>query len=79
MAWELRIKRDSPTAVVEKDETAFTITDGPNGECEVELDRADTVALDPGTYWHNLFRTDTAAETVLTYGDAYLGRGRRGA
>jgi hypothetical protein len=76
LAWQLRVARDSVADALTKDGAAITITNGPQGECEVEVARADTLALEPGTYWHELIRTDSGAETVLTYGDAVLMKGR---
>lgn len=73
LEWVMREKPASATADITKATgSGITITDGPNGLCEVAITDADTLALLPGTYFHTLRRTDDDSETVLSFGDVIL-------
>lgn len=73
LEWVLRRKRGSPSADITKTTgSGITITDGPNGVCEVAIDDTDTLTLSPEQYFHTLRRTDDGLETVLSFGDLFL-------
>lgn len=52
----------------------ITITDAPNGECEVLLTHEDTADWLNGTYAHEMRRVDPGSESVLVFGKAVLRR-----
>ncbi len=73
LEWVLRERPWGAQALVTKTTGAgITITDAPNGVCEVALADDDTIALAPGAYFHTLRRTNAGFETVLAFGDAVL-------
>ncbi len=73
LEWVMRERPGSDMATLTKTTgSGITITDGPNGLCEVAIADANTLALDPGTYFHTLRRTDDGSETVLSFGDVIL-------
>jgi hypothetical protein len=73
LEWVMRERPATATAAITKTTgSGITITDGPNGLCEVTIADADTLSLSPGTYFHTLRRTDDGLETVLSFGEAIL-------
>lgn len=61
-------------AVVSKTlDSGITITNGSDGEGEIDIDAADTVDLDGGEYSHAMIRSDEPV-TVLFYGTAFLNK-----
>lgn len=78
-AWELRLNRYSATRIVQKSGpgSGITITDAPNGALDVGIVRADWQATDPGSYWHEMARTNSGNYTIETDGSFALLRGIR--
>jgi hypothetical protein len=73
LLWALRVDEGEETPLISKTTgDGITITDGPNGICQVKVDATDTVALGEGDFAHALMRTDTDAETILSFGEAAL-------
>jgi len=50
----------------------ITITDGPNGLLEVEIDEADTAALVAGKFKYEIQRTDVGLVSKLAHGTALI-------
>lgn len=72
--WELRPHKKAQSTIFTKETggSGVVITDPLNGLVEVTIDAADTIEIEPRTYWHELWRTDVGFETVLSYGPAEL-------
>lgn len=71
--WQIMAHKKAQDTLLEKATGAgIVIADGPGGVCEVTIDPADTTAMEPKLYWHELWRTDAGFETVLSYGPAEL-------
>ena len=72
--WQLMQNKKSQDTILEKATggSGIVITNGANGELEVTIAPSDTTDIEPRTYWHELWRTDTNFETVLSYGPAAL-------
>lgn len=51
---------------------SITITDGPNGVCQLTVTDEDTALIRAGFYYHELKRTDPASETPLCDGTVVL-------
>lgn len=51
---------------------AIALTTPLSGICTVTIEDVDTDALTPGTYRHELKRTNAGTETVLSYGTCVL-------
>lgn len=49
-----------------------TITDGPNGVCQIAVTDENTAAITAGFYVHELKRTDVGSETPLCEGTVVL-------
>lgn len=60
------------TDILTKSGAAITVAngDGTNDAVSVAIDSADTAGLEPRTYQHALWRTDTGARQLLSSGDA---------
>lgn len=80
--WALRRKEDGQEIVLNKTSGAgIAITGAYDADPAVNTQRAevtiadtDTDALEPGTYYHALKRTNADHETILSYGEAFLKR-----
>jgi hypothetical protein len=75
LSWlmKVRTKDTDVSAVITKTTgTGITITDGPNGLCQVAIADSDTLSLREGVYVHELKRTDEGFETPLCAGKAVL-------
>jgi hypothetical protein len=73
LRWELRADPGSADAILVKTSGAgIVITDAVNGVCEVTINRTDTQALSPDTYFYTLARTTAGAFSVLAHGSATL-------
>ena len=71
LEWAVRRFLGSTDALLTKTTgSGISITDGPNGICEVSLARTDTDTLGRGGFYHALRRTNSGASTVLTFGEA---------
>lgn len=74
--WVLRRGRSaSEASVVKPNADIEVLDDGPNGadtRVRVTLAAADTVDLEPDTYFHTLRRSDTGNKTTLSYGTVGL-------
>lgn len=64
LQWKLETAQGA-SAVVTK---SGTVTDAPNGVCQVSLAAADTAGLTGGNYFHHLDRVDSGFEAVLSAG-----------
>lgn len=79
LSWMLK-KRSTDadaSAIITKTTAAggITITDGPNGICQVNVAAADTDGtVKPGSYVHELKRIDAGNERVIVNGLAVLKR-----
>lgn len=73
LEWVLRESAESASALLTKTTSGnISITDAQNGVLEVAVSDQDTVALNPGSYFYTLRRTNDALEQVLAYGPAAL-------
>ena len=76
LTWSLTRKRGEGPTIISKTTGASQITigngSGTGDRATVTVARADTVDLAPGRYYHSLWRTDGANDTVLSYGDCVL-------
>ena len=60
--------RETSSLVTKSVGSGVTITDGPNGVFEVQLDAADTLGLKARKYNYQIWRTDTNENHVLSEG-----------
>lgn len=73
--WKLRPTDADASAVLTKTTTAGIVLTTPvSGICTVTIDDTDTDSLTPQTYYHELKRTNSGSETVLTTGTVLLQR-----
>lgn len=71
--WALSLQSNGQYLQVPVLTKTATITDAPNGKCEVLLVKADTVDLTPGTYYQEWEVYDPTNETeVVTVGEVVL-------
>ena len=49
-----------------------SIVDGPTGQLSVTSTAADTLEIEPRTYYHQLWRIDSGAEAVVAYGPVVI-------
>jgi hypothetical protein len=75
--WELRLNRDASMLLGKDSGSGIAIVSPTAGTLTVTIARADTLALEPGMYYHELARTNSGSYTVETYGAATLQRGVR--
>ena len=54
-----------------------TITSGPNGQFQVLLSSAQTDAIQPDKYFHDVWRTNPGSERILALGDCIVGGSAR--
>lgn len=73
-AWEVRLSRYHPTIVLAKATGSGITQFGPaaDGVVDVAVDKADTLALRAGTYYHGLARTNAGSWDVVAEGKAVL-------
>lgn len=74
LSWVLKRRATDTTPLITKTTAAgsVTITDGPNGLCQIAVADEDTAAIRAGLYVHELKRTDVGAETPLCTGTVEL-------
>lgn len=78
MSWMLKrslTDDDGEALVTATTSSTITITDAAAGECQIAIRSLDTIDLEPGTYVHELIRTNSGERTVLAQGDFVLQRG----
>lgn len=74
LTWELK---DSPNGAIKVSKTVgsgITIGngDGTNDRAAIAIADTDTEPLNPGTYYHQLRRSDAGNEVIQAFGDAVL-------
>lgn len=78
LSWLLKRKEsDADAAAVLTKTTAgggIALTTPASGLATVTIEDIDTDALQPGTYHHELKRTDAGSETILSFGRIVLRR-----
>jgi len=75
LGWEMfeeGAKAGSDPLIAKATGAGIQTTNGPGGICQVTVAVADTTALQGKRYWHELFRTDTGFEGLITYGTVEL-------
>ena len=74
LTWELKDSATGLARITKTTAAGITITngDGTNDRAQVTIADVDTEPLVPGTYYHQLRRTDAGSEVVLSFGDAVL-------
>lgn len=76
LTWELKAAARSTSALISLTTAGLTITigdgDGSDNRATIIIDDTDTEALKPGTYYHQLRRTDSLSEQILSHGSAVL-------
>jgi hypothetical protein len=78
LSWMLKRRSsdaDASALLTKTTTTGGTVLTTPlSGLCTVTIADTDTDALNPGSYHHELKRTDAGFETVLTHGTVLLKR-----
>jgi hypothetical protein len=72
LTWILKSRIGGAALITKTTVQGITITSGPNGLSEIDIDRADTQDLAAGNYVHALARTDPGLYVVLADGDVVL-------
>lgn len=76
LTWELKDAADGVVRISKTVGSGITIEDDGDGNTDaratIAVDDTDTEPLPPGRYYHQLRRTDTGLERVLSYGDVDL-------
>ncbi len=70
LAWELKATANGAVEITKT--PSIGDGDGTDDRAAIAILGADTEALRPGTYYHQLRRSDTGSEVVLAFGDAVL-------
>ena len=63
---------DSDAVLTKTTSSGITLTVAASGQCAVAIADTDTDAVPAGPYYHELKRTDSGSETILTTGSVYL-------
>lgn len=76
LKWVLKRSQYASTALLTKTTGGSGITtddeDGTDDQAVIDIDKADTSSLTAKTLWHELYRTDSGSETLLSFGDCVL-------
>lgn len=78
LSWMLKRRKsdlDAAALLTKTTASGIALTTPADGIATVSIADTDTDAVSPGTGYHELKRTDSGVETVLTYGSAYLRQG----
>ena len=75
LTWELKRSQFHSTVLISKT-TASGISigngDGTDDRASITVADTDTEDLEPGTYYHQLRRSDAGSEVILSRGDAVI-------
>ena len=74
LTWELKVSATGATSLSKTTASGIAIGNGvgTDDRATVTIAKANTSALDEGTYFHQLRRTDSGSALVLAYGTAFL-------
>ena len=74
LTWELKRSSSSAALISKTVGSGIAIGNGAGTDdrATVTIADTDTEALEPGTYYHHLRRTDAGSEVILSFGDAAL-------
>lgn len=75
LSWRLKRRKtdaDAATLLTKTTSSGIALTTPASGIVTVSIADTDTDGISAGIAYHELKRTDAGAETVLTFGSAYL-------
>jgi hypothetical protein len=76
LKWVLKRDAKAAAALITKTTGGGAITlddeDGTDDQAVIAIAKADTSGLRAGTYYQELYRTDSGSETLLSFGDCVL-------